>query len=123
MADLGFDGSNASFTIRSGNAVVITPLRGIDYDDSPPEVDVGGAADTDELVVLGRSNETLKVEFVGSKIGTLAAGQQGAVAVNLNDGGTAGTCGNVIITQVHVAGSVDQAILGDFSFAPTPAAT
>jgi hypothetical protein len=117
----GFDGSTAQWTPAGGAAVPLTPLLGVNYDDSAPEVAVTGSADTEKQFVVGRMKETVTVDFCGAPPATIVCGGKGALAVAFKDQGTLGTFGNACITRMRCSGRKDEAIKSTITIRPSEA--
>ena len=113
MADDGFNGSPISI-----GAADQTPLRDISFDQSCAEVDVTGAADSEKTYEAGIPDKTVTYTVVGTT--TLAIGDEGAVAVSWNDGGS-DSLTNGVVVGVSPSGSMDGEILTNITVRPTAA--
>jgi hypothetical protein len=110
---LSFDGT--TFTFAGG---ALTPLVSVRYSAEAAEVDVGGAADSTEVVAAGIKNETLTVEVLGSP--TLSIGATGACVVTWGGGAgpTDGGIADAILTKIAPGGGLDDKITTTYTFRP-----
>jgi hypothetical protein len=115
MADIGFQGSTFAIGAQS-----ITPLTKFDYQDNPATAPITGAGDATEKVATGMHKETVQVDFVGSKIGTVNVGTSGAATAALNDGTTpTANFGTSLVTKLRVSGRLGGTITGSLTIRPS----
>jgi hypothetical protein len=113
------NGSSMSWTPDGGAEVTIEPLTNFNYDDSPAKAIVTGAEASLALSQLGRSKESITIDFVGAVHCPTTPGEIGALEVTLNDGGDVDAeFAACRVTRVHCAGRIDQRIDGSFTVRP-----
>lgn len=105
MADIGFDGSTVTF-----DGDKLGALADFDYQNNAAEIDDSGSLDDDITVIMGWDDEVSTITVLGSTLAGHDVGDKGAVAVDLNDGGTDGSITNGLIVGLTVSGSLGQAI-------------
>lgn len=109
----GFNGSTISFASADQ-----TPLRDISYDETCAEVNVSGAADTEETYECGLKSRTFTCQIVGTS--TITVGTKGTVAIAWEDGAT-DSIDNCACFGNTRSGSMDGEILTDLRFRPSVA--
>jgi hypothetical protein len=116
MADKGFNGSSSIVTFDGSD---VDPLNSVDVEFSVGEADVGGAADTTEIVQPGIPiDKTVTVEIVGST--DIVKGDTGALVISWNDGKSFGSLTNAIVSKITESGDEDGPITTSITFKPTP---
>lgn len=131
MANDGFNGTSATWdpTGDTNQAFSFGPLTNVSTDDSPAEVQITGSADANHKFLVGLSNVTVTVDFVGTPMaadGTteLHAADIGALSTVWFEGaGTQGSLANALLTRISLSGSIDQIISGSITVRPSSTAT
>jgi hypothetical protein len=120
MADKGFNGSTIVFDITgAGDAAVFGGLRGLEFSESAPKVNVTGAGDSETTYRTGVADPQLVATFVGGLPAANAdTGDQGSLVITWEDDTTDGSITNAIIVDRSTGGSMDGEMTSSMTFAP-----
>lgn len=115
---LGWNGSTFSWTPSGGAKAGVTPLRGLQFSDSPAEIDIGGSASTTKPYRTGRKNQSLNIDLEGVIAATVVLGGKGVCDLDLNDGGQNGSFANAIVTRKTTSGRRDGDVTSSITVRP-----
>lgn len=115
---LGWNGSTFKWHPSGGADAFVTPLRGIQFQDSPAEIDIAGSADTTHIYRVGRDMQSLSFDIEGVPGAVVLLGGKGKSTVALNDAGSNGTFANAVITRMTCSGRRDADVTSSITMRP-----
>jgi hypothetical protein len=117
MANDGFNGATITFPTN-----IFGGLRGIEFSESGPKVNVTGSIDTETTYRSGIADPQLVATFVGGLPSSGAdIGTQAELAITWPDGTSDGSMTLAIIVDRSTGGSMDGEMTSSITFAPTVA--